>query len=102
MTAPPPSPHGAVIGAPDTTPVKLNAPVIRFALRVIGSSQSALARRIDVHESTISRALAGEPTTNRVAGRLLDAFPGLKLQEIVEVPGFPAPLPPGAVDEPVD
>lgn len=102
MTAPPPSPHGAVIGAPDTTSVKLNAPVIRFALRVARLSQAGLARRIGVHESTISRALAGDATTNRVAGKILDAFPTLHLHEIVQIPGFPAALPPGAIDEPVD
>lgn len=100
MTAPPSNPDTDA-GSTDTTPVKLNAPVLRFALRVARLSQAGLARRIGVHESTISRALAGDTTTNRVAALILGAFPTLHLHEIIEVPGFPATLPAGALDEPV-
>ncbi len=93
-----PSPAVAPPDAP--SPVKLNGPVLRFAMRVLGWSQAALARRIGIHESTMSRALAGDPTSPQVAAAILALFENrLRLEEVVMVPGFATPLPEGAVDE---
>lgn len=82
-------------------PVRVNAPVIRFALRVLGWSQAELARRLDVHESTVSRILDGAATTHVVGAKLCQVFPALGFNELIHVEGFPIDLPAGATDQPV-
>jgi transcriptional regulator with XRE-family HTH domain len=79
--------------------IKLNAPLIRFALRARGWSQAQLARAIGVDQSTVSRALGDEGvTTMRVAKQIMDAFEGrLRLEEVLDIPGMTPENPQGIV-----
>lgn len=89
----------AIDSAPPSTPLKLNAPVIRFAMRIRGMSQAELARQTGVDESTISRALRGAVTTTHLARQIALAFEArLAITEIVDIPGLSPGLPPGADD----
>lgn len=83
--------------APDGASYLVNGPVLRFVLRILGWSQAEFARRIEVHESTAGRMLAGAPTTAATARRIAEAIPGLTIPEIVWLPGFSPDLPPGAI-----
>jgi transcriptional regulator with XRE-family HTH domain len=79
---------------------RLNVPVIRFAMRIAGWSQAELARRVEIHESWMSRALHGEPVSEDVARRVVAAFGGrLQLEEVVLIEGFSPELPPGVQDD---
>lgn len=85
----------------ERSPVKLNAELIRFALRARGWSQAQLARAIGVNESTVSRALGPEGvTTLRIANQIrVIAFEGrLLLEEVLDIPGMTPPNPPGITD----
>jgi ribosome-binding protein aMBF1 (putative translation factor) len=83
--------------APDAATVRLNGPVIRFALRCLGRSQNWLAAQVEVDPGTISRILAGQATTARVARKVRDTFPGLHTEEVVMIEGL-SPAPPDGAD----
>lgn len=76
--------------------VALNVSILRLALRVLGWSQAELARRIDVSEATVSRAMGGRLTTAAVAGRIMKAIPGLEALEVIQIPD----LSPSLTDRP--
>jgi hypothetical protein len=81
--------------------VRLRADVLRFALRCVGWSQAEFARRLNVHESTVSRALDRDRpsnTTVAVARRVLALFPGLTFPEVVDVGPLSPRLPDGIDD----
>jgi transcriptional regulator with XRE-family HTH domain len=84
---------------PGSTRLRLNGPVIRFAMRIRGWSQAELARRIGTSEPWMSRLLRGESTTEDVVKKILAAFDGrLRLEEVVTIEGFSPGLPTGARD----
>ncbi len=75
--------------------VRLRGDVLRFALRCVNWSQGEFARRLAIHESTVSRILAGANTTVAPARRVLARFPGLTFPEVVDVGPLSPPLPDG-------
>lgn len=85
--------------APDTATYRANTAVLRFVLRILGWSGAEFGRRLKIHESTASRILRGTaPLTAGNARRLLDLVPGLRIEEVVDLPGLSPGLPAGAVE----
>jgi len=90
----------------DTSPnlegtYRLNVPVLRFALRILGWSQAEFAERAGIHAPTASRILNGSPTTWRVARQIRAAIPALGIDEIVDLGEISPGLPPGVHDKEV-
>jgi hypothetical protein len=84
---------------PDAAPYPANAPMLRLALRILGWSQAEFARRLGVHESTASRIVNGRAAlTADNVGRLLAIVPGLRVEEVVLLPGVSPEPPAGARD----
>lgn len=77
--------------------VRINGPLVRFAMRCNGLSQAEMARRLGVNESTVSRMLDGA-TSARVdtARKIAAQFPGLTAREVFDLIDPAATLPPGA------
>jgi transcriptional regulator with XRE-family HTH domain len=56
-------------------PVKINGKALDFALRAAGMSQAELAKRAEVSQGHISRAMRGQSGVGvDVYGRILNAF----------------------------
>lgn len=70
---------------PDTEALRINGPVLRFAMRAHDMSNAGLAGVLDVHEATVSRLLGGDPTSARVVRKILATFPRLTLGEVVDM-----------------
>lgn len=89
--------HVEVLEIDERSVVKLNIPLLRFAIRVRGWSQAQFARAIGVNESTVSRGMFTQGvTTLRVVKEILKAFDGqLLLEEVLDIPGMTPPNPPG-------
>lgn len=83
----------------DADTFRLNGDVMRFALRAANMLNAELAERIGVHEATVSRILRGSPTTALVVRKILDVFPRLLVNEIVDMGDLSAHLPKGAQAE---
>jgi transcriptional regulator with XRE-family HTH domain len=85
--------------APDSATYRANGPILRFVLRVLGWSQAEFGRRLAIHESTAGRILKGTaPLTAGNARRLLDLVPGLRIEEVISLPGLSPELPAGVLD----
>lgn len=80
--------------------VRVNGPLVAFAMRCCNISQAEMSRRLDVHESTVSRMLGGITTTRVDTARKIAAqFPGLTRREMFDLIDPTAPLPPGAAPD---